>query len=54
MLVLAQVRQQLVAVGAQLVATGRLAAAEGVFFLDLGEAAAEYGQNLRAVVDPPP
>ena len=50
-LVLAQVRQQLVAVGAQLVATGRLAAAEDVFFLDLGEAAAGlHGQNLRAVV----
>ena len=50
-LVLAQVRQQLVTVGAQLAATGRLAAAEDVFFLDLGEAAAGLrGQDLRAVV----
>jgi phosphohistidine swiveling domain-containing protein len=50
-LVLARVRQQLAAVGAQLAATGRLAAAEDVFFLDLGEAAAGLrGQDLRAVV----
>jgi rifampicin phosphotransferase len=50
-LVLAQARQQLAAVGAQLAATDRLAAAEDVFFLDLGEAAAGlHGQDLRAVV----
>jgi pyruvate,water dikinase len=50
-LVLAQARRQLAAVGAQLAATGRLAAAEDVFFLDLGEAAAGlHGQDLRAVV----
>jgi pyruvate,water dikinase len=50
-LVLAQARQQLAAVGAQLATTGRLAAAEDVFFLDLGEAAAGlHGQDLRDVV----
>jgi rifampicin phosphotransferase len=50
-LVLAQARQQLAAVGARLAAAGRLAAAEDVFFLDLGEAAAGlHGQDLRAVV----
>jgi pyruvate,water dikinase len=50
-LVLAQARQQLAAVGAQLAATGRLAAAEDVFFLDLGEAAAGlHGQDLRDIV----
>jgi phosphohistidine swiveling domain-containing protein len=50
-LVLAQVRRQVAAVGAQLAASGRLAAADDVFFLDLGEAAAGlHGQDLRAVV----
>jgi pyruvate,water dikinase len=50
-LVLAQARRQLVAVGAHLAATGRLAAADDVFFLDLGEAAAGLrGRDLRAVV----
>jgi len=50
-LVLAQARQQLAAVGAQLAARGSLAAAEDVFFLNLGEAAAGlHGQDLRAVV----
>jgi phosphohistidine swiveling domain-containing protein len=50
-LVLAQVRRQLAAVGEHLAATGRLAAADDVFFVDLGEAAAGLrGRDLRAVV----
>jgi pyruvate,water dikinase len=50
-LVLAQARRELAAVGAQLAAAGRVAAAADVFFLDLGEAAAGLrGRDLRAVV----
>jgi phosphohistidine swiveling domain-containing protein len=50
-LVLARARHQLAAVGAHLVGTGGLGAAEDVFFLDLREAAAGlHGQDLRDVV----
>jgi pyruvate,water dikinase len=50
-LVLAQVRRELSAIGADLAAAGSIGAAEDVFFLDLGEvAAAEKGRDLRDVV----
>jgi pyruvate,water dikinase len=51
-LLFAQVRRQLLAVGAELAAAGRLAGAEDVFFLDLHEArAAVDGENLTEVVE---
>lgn len=50
-LVLAQVRQQLAAVGVELAERGMLAAPDDVFFLDLGQVrAALAGADLRGVV----
>jgi rifampicin phosphotransferase len=50
-LVLAQARQELLAIGADLAVAGRLAQAPDVFFLDLGEVrAALAGRDLRDVV----
>jgi rifampicin phosphotransferase len=50
-LVLAHVRRELSALGADLAAAGSIRAADDVFFLDLGEvAAAEQGRDLRDVV----
>jgi pyruvate,water dikinase len=51
-LVLAQARHELLRIGEELAAEGRLARAEDVFFLDLGEVAAVLdGRDLRDVVD---
>jgi pyruvate,water dikinase len=50
-LVLARARQELLAIGAELAAAGRLVQAPDVFFLDLGEVrAALTGRDLRDVV----
>jgi pyruvate,water dikinase len=51
-LVLAQARQELLAIGAELAAAGRLVQSADVFFLDLGEVReALAGRDLRDVVD---
>jgi phosphohistidine swiveling domain-containing protein len=50
-LVLAQARRELLILGAELAAAGRLAGADDVFFLDLAEVAAALdGRDLRDVV----